>query len=104
MSLTNSRMFINELLNKDPYIAPEEAPIIISDGKSYVCMDNNGNNTKHTRHIDIRLHFVSNGEKLKIHKIDYYEGGIQLTDIVTKNVGKNDLNPRIKYIMVRLCN
>ena len=36
--------------------------------------------------------------------IDWCEGGLQLSDIATKNVGENNLNPRIKYIMVRLEN
>ena len=39
-----------------------------------------------------------------MHKIDWGEGGLQLEDIVTKNVGENDLNLRMKYIMVRLEN
>ena len=37
-------------------------------------------------------------------KIDWCEGVLQLADIETKNVGENDLNLRIKYIMVRLNN
>ena len=32
------------------------------------------------------------------------EGGMQLADIATNNVGEHDLNPRMKYIMVRLDN
>ena len=36
--------------------------------------------------------------------IDWCEGGIQLADISTKDVGEPDLNPRMKYIMVRLDN
>ena len=39
-----------------------------------------------------------------MHKIDWYEGGLKLADIETNNVGKNKLNPRMKYIMVRLDN
>ena len=37
-----------------------------------------------------------------MHKIDWFEGGLKLADIATKNVGDNDLTPRMKYIMVRL--
>ena len=44
-------MLINEFLNKDPEIVPEEAPLIILDSKSAMCMAKNGNYTKHTRHI-----------------------------------------------------
>ena len=39
-----------------------------------------------------------------MHKIGCCEGGLQLADITTYNVGENDLNPRMKYIMVRLDN
>ena len=39
-----------------------------------------------------------------MHKIDKCEGGLQFTDVATKNVGENDLNTRMKYIMVRLDN
>ena len=55
-------------------------------------------------HISRRLHFVRNGEKWKIHKIYWCEGDLKLEDISTKNVGENDLNIRMKYIMVSLDN
>ena len=57
------------------------------DSKSDVCMDKNGKDTKHTRHISRRINFVRNGEKWKMHNIDYCKGGLQLSEIVTKNVG-----------------
>ena len=65
-------------------------------------MDKNGKDTKHTRYIARRMHFVRNGEKIKMHKIDWCEGGLQLADIGTKNVSEPDLTPRMKYIMVRI--
>ena len=39
-----------------------------------------------------------------MHKIDWCEGGLQLSEIATRNVGEYDLSPRMKYIMVRLDN
>ena len=69
-----------------------------------VCMDNNGKDINHTRHIDRRVIFLRNGEKCKMHNIDWCGGGLQLADIATKNFGENYLNPRMKYIMVRLDN
>ena len=50
-------MFIHGLLNKDPYIVPEEAPIIILDSKSDMCMDSNGKDTRCTRHIESIINF-----------------------------------------------
>ena len=58
MDLAHFRMLIHELLNKNPDIVPEESPLIILDSKSDVHMDNNVKNTKHTRHIASRMHFV----------------------------------------------
>ena len=101
MALAHFRMLIHELLKKDPDIVPEEAPLIVLDSRSSMCMGKNGKYTKHTRHIARRMHFVRNGEKYNMHKIDWCEGGLQLADIGTKNVGEPDLTPRMKYIMAR---
>ena len=67
-------------------------------------MAKNGKNTKHTIHIARRMNFLRNGEKCKMHKIDWCEGVLQLADIRTKNIGEPDLTRRMKYIMVRLEN
>ena len=48
------------------------------------------------------MHFVRNGEKFKMHKVDCCEGGLQLADIGTKNVSEPDRTTGIKYIIVRL--
>ena len=85
-------------------MVPKEAPLIVLDSKYSMCMAKNGKDTKHTRHIAIRMHFVRNGENCKMHKIDWCEGGMQLADIGTKNESEPDLTPRMKYIMVRLDN
>ena len=104
MDLAHFRMLIHELLNKDTDIVPEEYPLIVLDSKYAMCMANNGKDTKHTRHISRRMHFVRNGEKFKMHKIDWCDGVLKLADIGTNNVGETDLTPRMKYIMVRLEN
>ena len=64
-------------------------------------MGNSGKDAKHTKHIARRMHSVSNGEKCKMHKIHWCEGGLKLADIYTKNEGEHDLKPGLKYIMVR---
>ena len=74
------------------------------DSKSAIFIANNDKDTKHNRHIAIRVKYVRNREKCKIHKIDWCEVGLQLVYIVTKNIGKNELNDIIKYIMVILDN
>ena len=65
MALTHFRMLIHEFLNKDTDIVPDESPLIILDRNYAMCMDNNYKDTKHTRHISIRVHFLINGEKFK---------------------------------------
>ena len=103
-------MLIHEFLNKDPDIVPEESPLIVLDSKYAMCMATNNKNTKHTRQMSRRMHFVRNGEKCKIHKmhkkhnIDWCEGGLQLAEISINNVGEHDLTPIMRYIMVRLDN
>ena len=104
MALAHFRMLTHELLNKDPDIVPEEAPLIVLESKYDICMAKNGKDTKHTRHIARIMYLVRNGEKWKMHKIYWRERGLKLEDIATKNVGEPDLTPRMEYIMVRLDN
>ena len=59
---------------------------------------------KNKKNIARIVRLVRNGENFKIHKIDCCEGGLQLSYIATDNVGENDLNPGMTYIMVRLDN
>ena len=57
-----------------------------------------------TRQISRRVHFVRNGENCKMRNIELSERDMQLSDIATKNVGDTDLNPRMKYILLRIDN
>ena len=61
MALAHFRMLIHELLNEDPDMVPKEAPLIVLDSKSAMCMSKNGRYNKHTIHIARRMHFVRNG-------------------------------------------
>ena len=101
MSLSHFRMLIDELINKDPDIVPEEDPLIVLDSKSALYMANNGKDTKHTRHIARRIHFVRNGERCKMHQIDWCEGSLQLENIGTNNVSEPDLTPRMHMTQFR---
>ena len=83
MYLSHFRMLIHELLSKDPDIFPWESSLIILDSKSAVCMAKNGKDANHTKHIAKSINFVRNGEKLKMYKIDWCEGGQKLGDIAT---------------------
>ena len=67
-----------------------------------MCMAKNVKNIKHTRHIARRFHFVRNGEKWKMHNIDWCDGGMKLAEIAANNVDEPYLTLTIKYIIVRL--
>ena len=83
----HSNMQNSEFLNKDSDVVPEQAPLIKLNRKSDIFMDNNGKDTKRTRHIYIRLRFVGNGDKFNFPNTVWCEGGLKLEDIVTNNVG-----------------
>ena len=104
MALAHFRILVHELLNEDPDMVPKEAPLILLDSKSAMCTAKNSKYTKHTIQIARRMHFVRNGEKWKMHQIDWCEEVLQLVDIGTKNVSEPELTPRMEYIMVRLEN
>ena len=60
IALAHFRMLIHDLLNKDVDIVPEEAPLIVLDSKSAMCMAKNGKDIKHKRRIARRMYFVKN--------------------------------------------
>ena len=68
IALSHFRMLIHGLLNKDPVIVPDEAPLIILDSKSSMCMSKNDKDNNHTRKMFRRLNFVRNDENFKMHK------------------------------------
>ena len=84
MALAHFRMLIHEFLNKDTDIVPEEATLIVLDGKSSMCMAKNGKDKKHTRHIAMIMHFVRNGKKLKMQKMDWCEGVLKLQKLLLR--------------------
>ena len=57
-------------------------------------MSKNGNDTKHKSSIARRVHSLRNGENYKMKNIDWCEGGLQLSDIATRNFGEIALNPQ----------
>ena len=86
MDLAHFRMLNNEFLKKDPYMVPEQAPLIILDRKSAICVFKDGIYTKHTIQISRRMHFVINGEDYNFHKTVWCEVRLQLADFGTNNV------------------
>ena len=104
MALSHFRMLNNELFNKDPGVVPEQAPIKILDSKISIRMANNCKYIKHTIHIHIIIHLERNCEEFNFHKTVWFEGGKQLAYIGTKNLSRDELDPRLWYAMVILDN
>ena len=67
-------------------------------------MAKNSKDKNQKRHIARRVNFVGNGEKCKMYKVKWCDEGMKLAEIATNNGVKIYLNPRMKYIMVRLDN
>ena len=64
-------MLMHELFNKDTYIVSEEAPLIILNGKSAICMAKNCKETKHTRKIARIVHFKGTKKTVKCTGLTY---------------------------------
>ena len=104
MALAYFRVLIHYFLNKDRDVVPKQAPLIILDSKSDIIMANIVKDTKHTRHIFRRIHFVSNGEECHFHKTVWCEVDLQLVDTGTRNVRGDTFNRILVYAVVRLDN
>ena len=55
-------MLKNEMMDKDPNMVPEHAPVKLLDSKPSICVAKNGKDTKHIRYISRSMHLVRNGE------------------------------------------
>ena len=62
MDLSNFRIPINYVLNKDMDVVLEQVSLIIFYSKSSVWMAKNGKYNKHIIHISRIMHFVINGK------------------------------------------
>ena len=85
-------------------MVPEQAPLIILDIKSAMCMENNGKYIKHTRHTSRIINFLRNVEDLNLQKNIWCERGLHLEVIGTNNVRDDELNPILEYTMLILDN
>ena len=86
MYLARFRMINYDLLNKYPYLVPEQAPLIILYIKLFIYMSDSGKDTKHTRSIDRSIIFVGNGKVWHFNNTVCCERCLKLSDIETKNV------------------
>ena len=98
MAVAHSRMLVNELNDVDPDDFGEAIKILV-DNTSAQAMAKNEKDTKHTRHIARRMHYVRDGQQIGAHDLNYIPADLNLADPGTKNLGADELEPRLKYMM-----
>jgi len=101
MSTDHHRMLLNELDRVNPDDNPSPIAILL-DSKSAIAMGKSFKDTKHTRHIARRFHYVREGEQQGRFKIQYIDNSLQFSDIGTKNTTIDDLESRMKFLMVKV--
>jgi hypothetical protein len=101
MSTDHHRMLLNELDRIEVDSNPSPIPILL-DSKSAIAMSKSFKDTKHTRHIARRYHYVREGETEGRFKTFWIDNTLQISDIGTKNTTVEDLNSRIIFMMVEV--
>ena len=81
MDPAHCRIINNKFWKKYTDVVTEQASMILLEGKSSVCMDNNGKDTNHTRNIPRRIQLVRNVEEWNFYKKVCCEEDLQLADI-----------------------
>lgn len=72
---------------------PDPPTIIMVDNQAAVQMSLNDKLTKHTRHISRRFHYVTQGAKKNLHKLEWCPGEDMLADIMTKSTDPSKTSP-----------
>ena len=102
MNASHLRMVMNELEGKpqDEFGTP---PIkILLDSQAAIAMSKNFKDSKQTRHMDRRRHYVREGSNEGRHELCYIPGDLMLADPGTKNCGKAEIQTRLKYMMANV--
>jgi len=101
MATAHLHMMLDELEMKSHEDLEKPDPVkILLDNSSAVAMGHSFKDTKHTRHIWRRYHYVRQGELSGMHTLEWIPKEYQLADIGTKPLTKVDLLPRLKFMMV----
>jgi hypothetical protein len=83
MAVSHLRMFLAELEGIEESDLPPTA--MFFDSKSAIAMGESYKDTKHTRHIMHRYHYVRDGITSNRFTMNWLRTGIQFADIGTKN-------------------
>ncbi|MGH7954596.1 MAG: reverse transcriptase domain-containing protein, partial [Gloeomargaritales cyanobacterium] len=103
MATAHLRMLTNEMTtleNSDP--ADQEPVTIILDNQAAISMSKTLKDTKRTRHIDRRVHYVRRGSEAGHHTLTHLHADFQLADNGTKNLAHYEAAPRLAYFMIQV--
>jgi hypothetical protein len=101
MATDHHRMMLNELEKLDPDANPSPIPLLM-DSISAIAMSKSIKDTKRTRHIQRRMHYVREAEAQGRILPGWINQKFQFSDIGTKNTTVEDLESRIKTMMVEV--
>ena len=101
MSAAHHQILHNEfrLLDPDESSFPV---IVLLDSQSTKAMGSSFRDSKHTRHIERRFHYVCEGTKDLKHALHWLDANLQLADIGTKNLDSTQLQPRLRFMIVEV--
>ncbi|MGH7954439.1 MAG: reverse transcriptase domain-containing protein [Gloeomargaritales cyanobacterium] len=100
MATSHIRMIVNEMSSLNCADPQKQEPVlIILDNEAAICMSKSLKDTKRTRHIDRRIHYVRHGIKAGLHKLTYIPANHQLADNGTKNLNFLEAAPRFACFM-----
>ena len=103
MAGAHHRMLYNEFRLLDP--DDNHFPVtILLDSQSAQAMGSSFRDSKHTRHITRRWHYVREGSRDGKHVLVWIDGDLELADIGTKNLDSTGLQPRLRFMMVTVPN
>ena len=96
MALAHIKMLLGDLVGEEI----KEATPVLLDNRSAVDMGKFFKETKHSKHIQRRYHYVREGHINGHHILIWIPKELQLSNIGTKAVTKKDLQDRLKYVVV----
>ena len=80
-------MALRNLLSQLPCGTPSTATMVYEDNQSCINMVKNPKGWKHTKHIDVRLHFVRDLSEAGLIKLQHVTTDKQVADALTKPLG-----------------
>lgn len=72
---------------------------LLVDNQSAICMSKSYENSKRTKHVDIKYHFLKYIIEKKLLQIDYVSTNDNLSDLITKSLGSEKFYKFVNVIL-----